>query len=85
MGERRFRIEYGISTEADIQRLPQRIRGQILRKIERLERGLHGDIKQLSGPDAGYRLRSGDYRILFEVEGDIIVIQKIGHRKEVYD
>ena len=33
----------------------------------------------------GYRLRMGDYRILFDIEGDVIVIQKIGNRKDVYD
>ncbi|MFY9619209.1 MAG: type II toxin-antitoxin system RelE/ParE family toxin [Pyrinomonadaceae bacterium] len=35
--------------------------------------------------DFGYRLRMGDYRILFDLEGDTIVIQKIAHRKEVYE
>jgi mRNA-degrading endonuclease RelE of RelBE toxin-antitoxin system len=30
-------------------------------------------------------LRTGDYRILFDVEGDVIVIRRIGHRKNVYD
>ncbi len=85
MRERRFRIEYGATTDADIARLPGRVRQQIFRKIERLQHGLHGDIKQLRAADFGYRLRSGDYRILFDLEGDIIVIQRIGHRKNIYD
>ena len=85
MPERRYQIEYGATTEANIARLPKRVRQQIFRKIERLEHGLHGDIKQLRGADVGYRLRSGDYRILFDVERDTIVIQRIGHRKQIYD
>ena len=35
--------------------------------------------------EAAYRLRMGDYRILFDVEGSVIVIRKIGNRKNVYD
>jgi mRNA interferase RelE/StbE len=50
-----------------------------------LERGLHGNIKRLQDADFGYRLRMGDYRVLFDAQGAIILIQKIGHRKDVYD
>ena len=32
------------------------------------------------------RLRVGDYRVIFQIEGDrTVVIVKIGHRREVYD
>jgi mRNA interferase RelE/StbE len=58
---------------------------QIVRKIERLQSGLHGDIKRLQNADVTYRMRMGDYRILFDVEGDVIVIRRVGHRREVYD
>lgn len=34
--------------------------------------------------DAQYRFRVGDYRILFDVEGNSIVILHIQHRREVY-
>jgi mRNA-degrading endonuclease RelE of RelBE toxin-antitoxin system len=27
----------------------------------------------------------GDYRVLFDVEGGVIVVRRIGHRREVYD
>jgi mRNA interferase RelE/StbE len=42
--------------------------------------------KALSGGLAGwYRMRTGDYRIRFHVATDKIIIDKIGHRKDVYD
>jgi mRNA interferase RelE/StbE len=82
---RRLQIEYGASAIADLTRLPARARKQILGKIERLERGLTGDIKRLRGNDVAYRLRSGDYRILFDVEGSVILIRRIGDRKNIYD
>jgi len=50
-----------------------------------LELGLHGNIKRLHDAEAAFRLRMGDYRILFDVEGSVIVIRRIGNRKDVYD
>jgi mRNA interferase RelE/StbE len=80
-----YQIEYGPSALADLDDLPARERAQIIRKIERLEHGLHGNIKHLHNTEAAYRLRMGDYRILFDVEDGVIVIRKIGNRKDVYD
>lgn len=85
MNGRRYRIEYGPSALDDLDGLPSRERAQILRKIERLEHGLHGNLKRLHDAEAMYRLRMGDYRILFDVEEGVIVIRKIGNRKDVYD
>ena len=65
--------------------MPVRERAQILRKIERSEHGLHGNIKRLHKAEAMYRLRMGNYRVLFDVEENAIVIRKVGHRSEVYD
>jgi mRNA interferase RelE/StbE len=65
--------------------LPKREAEQILRKIQRLETGLQGNIKRLQNADVAFRLRMGDYRVLFDVVGDKIVIQSVGHRKNVYE
>ena len=80
-----YEIIYSEPACADLDRLPSRQAGQIVRKIGRLRTGLHGDIKRLQQHDVSYRLRMGDYRVLFDVEGSVIVIRKIGHRSEVYD
>jgi mRNA interferase RelE/StbE len=85
MNRRRYRIEYGSTALSDLDSLAGKVRTQVLRKIERLKSGLHGNIKHLRRADVAYRLRTGDYRILFDVEGDVIVIRRIGHRKNVYD
>ena len=44
----------------------------------------HGYIK-LKGEDA-YRIRVGDYRIIYEINDDIILVTvvSVGHRKEIY-
>ena len=85
MNSHRFQIDYGASALDDLDGLPARERTQILRKIERLQLGLHGNIKRLHKAEAMYRLRMGDYRILFDVETDVIVVRRIGNRKDVYD
>ena len=85
MNGRRYRIEYGATALHDLDSLERRARTQVLRKIERLKSGLHGDIKRLRQVDVAYRLRTGDYRILFDVERDVIVIRRVGHRKNIYD
>ena len=40
----------------------------------------------MSGEDSVYRVRVGDYRIVYEVTDDVLVIHvvRIGHRREVY-
>jgi mRNA interferase RelE/StbE len=81
----RCRIEYGPNALDELDRLPGRARAQVLRKIERLQHGLVGNIKRLQQGEAAYRLRMGDYRVLFDVEGDVIVIRNVGHRKNIYD
>jgi mRNA interferase RelE/StbE len=43
-----------------------------------------GDVKRLKG-HAGARLRVGDWRIIFYVESDTIIVTAVGHRREIYD
>ena len=69
MANQRYQIEYAESALDDLRSLPKREADQILRKILRLEQGLHGNIKRLQNADVGFRLRMGDYRVLFDVVG----------------
>lgn len=52
--------------------------------ILRLADGLDGDVKQLVHHDPRYRLRVGDYRILFNVNGQRATIHAVLHRKDAY-
>lgn len=42
-----------------------------------------GDVKSLQGRK-GYRLRVGDYRVIFDKDGNILYIEKIDNRGQVY-
>jgi mRNA interferase RelE/StbE len=81
----RYEIVYGDTALEELDAFPAKHRAQILRKIERLESGLHGDIKRLQGADVTYRLRMGNYRVLFDIEGSVIIIRRVGNRRNVYD
>ena len=85
MSARKFQVEYATLAVENLRALPKTVAAQIIRKISRLEVGLTGNIKRLRQADFGFRLRMGDYRILFDLEDDTITIQKIGHRKDVYE
>jgi len=56
----------------------------IFSRIELLSKNLQGDVKKLTNFTPEYRLRAGDYRVLFETEKDEIIIYRIVHRKAVY-
>jgi mRNA-degrading endonuclease RelE of RelBE toxin-antitoxin system len=44
-----------------------------------------GDIKALSGEWDGYfRLRAGDFRVIFQITPDAILLVRVRHRSEVY-
>ena len=42
-----------------------------------------GDVKKLQGR-SGYRLRVGDYRIIFDKDGNVLFIEKIDNRGQIY-
>ncbi len=58
---------------------------RILLALTRYGESGEGDIKALSGTWDGYfRLRVGDYRVIFQIMPREIVIARVRHRSEVY-
>jgi len=80
-----MQVRYTNLALEDLRRIPKRFATQIVAKVSRLEDGLHGSIKRLTNFDCDYRLRCGDYRVLFDVEDDEVLVHRILHRKEAYD
>lgn len=58
---------------------------RIVRKIERLRHDLAGDVKRLKAMAPNYRLRVGDWRVLFDVNRATITVHEVEHRSEAYD
>jgi mRNA interferase RelE/StbE len=68
----------------DIKGMPTGIQSRVLARIEAMSTDLRGDVKRLTGFTGEYRLRVGDYRVLFEIEGKSIVVYRVRHRREAY-
>jgi mRNA-degrading endonuclease RelE of RelBE toxin-antitoxin system len=67
--------------------LTKTVRERVLKMLARLEKWPDvSGVKALSGNLAGsFRARVGDYRIRFKVAGETVSVDKIGHRRDVYE
>jgi mRNA interferase RelE/StbE len=79
-----YEIEFKPRALKDLKALPKSDQRRIIARIEALRNDLGGDVKKLTNFTPEYRLRVGDYRILFEVEGNRVIIYRILHRKDAY-
>jgi mRNA interferase RelE/StbE len=79
-----YEIRFKPRALKDGRKIPNEELVRIFEKIKTLEDGLAGDVKHLTNFYPEYRLRVGSYRVLFEVEGDEVVIYRIRHRKDIY-
>ena len=80
-------VWYEAVAAQQLEKLPAKIKPRILAIAERLKQwpAVRG-VKPLRGNLAGhYRVRTGDYRLQFRVEGERIVIEKLGHRDGFYE
>ena len=79
-----YQIEFLPSALEQLRALPREARTLIGVKLDRAQRDLTGDIKKLKGFKNKYRLRAGNYRVLFELEGNCLVVYDVGDRKDIY-
>lgn len=83
-----YRLSYSSQAEKFIKKLDKKTATHISNKLEQLVNGDENlDVKKLSGSlDQQFRLRVGDFRILYEVSAHEIIVYviEIGHRKEIY-
>jgi len=80
----KYDLQFKPRASKDIEVLSRPIQTRILAKIEQMSNNLKGNVKQLTEFTPEYRLRVGDYRVLFEIEGRTIIIYRVRHRKEAY-
>lgn len=80
-----YLIEFKPRSIKDLQSIPQVDVKRILEKVESLQNNLSGDVKRLTNFLPEYRLRVGNYRVLFEIEGDKIIIYRVKHRRDAYN
>ena len=81
-----YEIRLKKSASKEIEKLPKIVLKRVIEKIQSL--GIEprpSGCKKLSS-DEKYRIRVGNYRILYTIEDDklVIYVVKIGHRKDIY-
>jgi mRNA interferase RelE/StbE len=80
-----YRIEWLDQARADIRAVDQATAMRLFEGILRFARAGSGDVNALHGDLAGaFRLRLGDYRVLFTLEDDAMRIFGVRHRSEAY-
>ena len=84
----RYEVEISESAEKSLEKIPKKDRLKILEKIDALEQDPipGGSIKLKGYKEAFYRIRSGDYRVVYSIKQDVLIVLvvEIGHRREIY-
>jgi len=79
-----YNIEWKEHSLQNIKKIEFSVARRIIKKIDELSENPFSKIKRLKNREE-FSLRIGDYRVLMEIEKNIIKILKIGHRKNIYD
>jgi mRNA interferase RelE/StbE len=69
----------------DLDALEKHVRIRIINKLKEYASQPIGDIRKLESPKIGtYRFRVGEYRVVFDIDGENLVVLRAGHRKTIY-
>jgi mRNA interferase RelE/StbE len=83
-----YQVIFKPRPKRELDKLPSPAAERIARAIDALsiEPRPRGCIK-MAGPDGFWRIRVGDYRVVYQIHDNqlIILVVRIGHRREVYD
>lgn len=82
-----YRIAFTPAARKQFEKLPAVARRRVAEAVDRLgENPRPAGVVKLAGDGSIYRVRSGDYRIVYHIEDDklFVLVIKIGHRREVY-
>jgi mRNA interferase RelE/StbE len=82
-----FEIRWHTSTKKDLRAIPKSEVSRIVSAVEQLAVDpFPFGSQKLSGSERSYRIRIGDYRVVYEVlrEVRIVDIQRVRHRRDVY-
>jgi mRNA interferase RelE/StbE len=80
----RNKVKFKPRAIKDIESLTSKFQSRVIMKIEEMSDNLKGDVKHLTDSTPEFRLRVGDYRVLFEIEGETIIVYRVRHRREAY-
>ena len=83
----RYVLRWKKSAQKELRKLPKAAVIKLVALAESLADDPHPvGCRKLAGTEHSYRVRAGDYRIVYQVHNGQLIIEivKVGHRKEVY-
>ena len=82
----RYELRFKVSIAKDLRSIPKADVARILSRIRSLSSDPRPPGSQQLTGDERYRIRQGNYRILYSILDEQVVVEivKVGHRKEVY-
>ncbi len=82
-----YKIEWKNSAFKELQKLPRPMISKVTAAVDDLSNNPHPvGVKKLVGSEHSYRIRIGDYRVVYEVFENRLIIEivRVRHRKDVY-
>ena len=82
-----YKVEITPAAKRQIKKLIQSVQLAIVERLEQLaENPRPPGVLKMQGAESLYRIRVGDYRIIYEIQDQtlLIAIVKVGHRGDVY-
>lgn len=83
-----YKVEWKRSAVRELRDLPKEAVERILKAVEQLsENPYPTGVRKLVGAEHTYRLREGNYRILYTITARSMVVEiiRVGHRKDIYN
>ena len=82
-----YQVAVKKSAAKALKKIPRAAQKRIADKIDRLAESLpNPDTTKMKGDNPFHKIRVGNYRVIYEIRDDVllILIVKIGHRKDIY-
>ena len=82
-----YTIEFAASALREFKALERALQRRVGTRIDHLANNpFPPGVKKLQGELSFYRIRVGDYRVIYRIDGKrvVIMVLKIGHRRDVY-
>jgi mRNA interferase RelE/StbE len=83
-----YHVALTSSAEKELRRLPRQLVARIIARLENLAANPRPqDSKKLKGGDREWRIRIGDYRVVYTIDDAkaLVEVTRIRHRSDVYE
>ena len=81
-----YSYEFKTKALKQLKKLDKRVQKKIIEKMDQIsiEEVLYSNKRLTKFKIGSYRLRIGDYRLIYDIDGKMITVLMLGHRKEIY-